>query len=66
MGKFIDQGRRFIQVMGLVLVGTFLEHCCWDGVDWPSQERARLVRSFLAKYFPVTAPGYPSARRCGD
>ena len=57
IGTLTDKDRRFVEVMGLVPLGPFLEPYRWSGVGCPPHERAWLVHAFIAKSvyeFPTT------------
>lgn len=57
IGTLTDKDRQFVEVMGLVPLGLFLEPYRWGGVGCPPHERAWLVHAFIAKSvyeFPTT------------
>ncbi len=57
IGTLTDKDRQFVEVMGLVPLGPFLEPYRWGGVGCPPHERAWLVHAFIAKSvyeFPTT------------
>lgn len=57
IGTLTDKDRQFVEVMGLVPLGPFLQSYRWGGVGCPPKERAWLVHAFMAKSvyeFPTT------------
>jgi len=57
IGTLTAKDRQFVEVMGLVPLGPFLEAYRWSGVGCPPKERAWLVHAFIAKSvyeFPTT------------
>ena len=57
IGALTDRDRQFVEVMGLVPLGAFLEPYRWGGVGCPPHERAWLMHAFIAKSvyeFPTT------------
>ena len=57
IGVLTEKDRQFVEVMGLVPLGLFLEPYRWCGVGCPPHERAWLVHAFIAKSvyeFPTT------------
>lgn len=49
LGALTDKDRQFVEVMGLVALGSCLEPYRWSGVGCPPHERAWLVHAFIAK-----------------
>ena|ERR1017187_2841719 len=57
MGPLTAKDRQFVEIMGLLPLGPFLESYRWVGVGCPPHERAWLVHAFIAKAvyeFPTT------------
>jgi hypothetical protein len=57
LGTLTEKDHQFVEVMGLVPLGPFLEPCRWAGMGCPPHERAWLVHAFIAKavyQFPTT------------
>jgi hypothetical protein len=57
LGTLTDKDHQFVEVMGLVPLGLFLESYRWVGNGCPPHERAWLVHAFIAKavyQFPTT------------
>jgi hypothetical protein len=58
LGPLTEKDNQFVEVMGLVPLGSFLEPYRWSGNGCPPRERAWLVHAFIAKavyQFPTTA-----------
>jgi hypothetical protein len=56
-GSLTEKDRQFVEVIGLVPLGGFLEPYRWQGVGCPPKERAWLVHAYIAKSvyeFPTT------------
>jgi hypothetical protein len=52
-----EKDKQFVEVMGLVPLGSFLEPYRWRGIGCPPKKRAWLVHAFIAKAvyeFPTT------------
>jgi hypothetical protein len=49
IGELTDTDRRFVQVVGLVPLGPFLEPYRWGGFGCPPKTRAWIVHAFIAK-----------------
>jgi hypothetical protein len=49
LGTLTAKDRQFVEVMGLIGLGPFLESYRWCGVGCPPHERAWLVHAFIAK-----------------
>lgn len=49
IGTLSEKDRQFVEVIGLVPLGSFLEPYRWCGVGCPPHERAWLVHAFIAK-----------------
>jgi hypothetical protein len=57
LGSLTEKDRQFVEVMGLIPLGPFLEPYRWGGVGCPPHERAWLLHAFIAKSvyeFPTT------------
>jgi len=57
LGLLTERDRQFVEIMGLVPLGAFLEPYRWAGTGCPPHERAWLVHAFIAKAvyeFPTT------------
>jgi hypothetical protein len=57
VGLLTGKDHQFVEVMGLVPLGSFLEPYRWGGIGCPPCERAWLVHAFIAKAvyeFPTT------------
>lgn len=49
LGSLTERDRQFVEVMGLVPLGPFLEPYRWCGLGCPPAERAWLAHAFIAK-----------------
>lgn len=49
IGPLTEKDRRFVEIIGLVPMGSLLEEFRWCGTGCPPHERAWLLRSFIAK-----------------
>lgn len=75
VGELGEKDRQFVQVIGLLSLGKFLEAFRWKGIGCPPHERAWLLHAFIAKavfQFTTTEAlvdalkGRPTLRRlCG-
>jgi len=57
VGPLTERDHQFVEVLGLVPLGSFLEPYRWAGTGCPPHERAWLVHAFIAKAvyeFPTT------------
>lgn len=57
LGSLTEKDNQFVEVIGLVPLGLFLEPYRWSGIGCPPHERAWLVHAFIAKAvyeFPTT------------
>jgi hypothetical protein len=57
LGSLTEKDIQFVEVVGLVPMGSFLEPYRWLGIGCPPHERAWLVHAFIAKAvyeFPTT------------
>lgn len=57
LGTLTEKDQQFVEVMGLIPLGLFLEVYLWAGTGCPPHERAWLVHAFIAKavyQFPTT------------
>ena len=48
-GSLTERDRQFVEILGLVPLGPFLEPYRWGGIGCPPHERAWLVHAFIAK-----------------
>ncbi len=48
-GSLTEGDRQFVEILGLVPLGPFLEPYRWGGIGCPPHERAWLVHAFIAK-----------------
>ncbi len=57
VGELTETDRRFVQVVGLLPLGSFLEPYRWGGMGCPPKARAWMVHAYIAKavyQFPTT------------
>jgi hypothetical protein len=62
IGELTNKDRQFVQVVGLLPLGRFLEPYRWSGLGCPPKARAPIVQAFIAK----AVYGFPTTRALLD